>query len=162
MSSSEQTTSQVVFRSMLRNLGLIRRTMEPFFAAHGISGAQWGVLATLHKASKDGIPGLRLTDIGERLLITPPSVTTVIDRLERMGYVRKDVSKKDSRAKEVRLTDEGRKVVERVLAKHGEKIGEVLGGLTQAEQMDLKRLLDRFSEHLEKITENKEQAGTIR
>jgi DNA-binding MarR family transcriptional regulator len=155
----EPSVSQSVFRSMLRNFGLMRRTMEPFFAAHGISGAQWGVLAMLHMAARDGAAALRQTDISERLIIRPPSVTTVIDRLERMGLVKRQASAEDSRAKEVRLTAAGQELVERVLAKHGEKIREVLGGLSQEEQMDLKRLLDRFSEHLEALTEKQELSG---
>lgn len=86
-STNELSVSQVVFRSMLRNHGLMRRTMEPFFASYGISGAQWGILAVLHRSECDGEPALRLTDLGERLIIRPPSVTTVIDRLEKMGLV---------------------------------------------------------------------------
>jgi DNA-binding MarR family transcriptional regulator len=148
--------SQAVFRAMLRNMGLMRRTMEPFFAAHGISGAQWGVLAMLHFAGKEGVGGLRPTDISERLIIRPPSVTTVIDRLVRMGLVTRQASAEDSRAKEVKLTAAGRELVKRVLDKHREKIGEVLGGLSANEQADLKRLLDKFSEHLESLADRQD------
>lgn len=148
--------SQTVFRSMIRNAGLMRRTMEPFFAAHGISGAQWGILMILHMASREGTPSLRQTDLGERLLIRPPSVTTVIERLERMGLIKRQTSTEDSRAKEVRLTEAGEELVGRVLAGHREKISEVLGGLTESEQMEFKRLLDKFSEHLEGLVGKQE------
>jgi DNA-binding MarR family transcriptional regulator len=158
-SSEGPSVSQQVFRSMLRNHGLMRRTMEPFFAAHGISGAQWGVLVTLHMAGRSGKAGLRQTELSERLVIRPPSVTTVIDRLERMGLVRRQAAVEDSRAKEVSLTAAGKELVERVLEKHGTKIREVLGGLSQQEQADLKRLLDRFSEHLEALAEKQEMSG---
>jgi MarR family transcriptional regulator, 2-MHQ and catechol-resistance regulon repressor len=154
--TSEPSTCQDAFRSLLRVFGLLRRTMETFFAVYGISGGQWGVLVSLHMAAKEGVGIMRLTDISERLLIRPPSVTTVIDRLERMGLVKREASAEDSRAKEVRLTPAGQELVERVLEKHGEKIREVLGGLSWKEQADFKRLLDKSSEHLESLAEKQE------
>ena len=64
--------------------------MQPYFARFGISGAQWGVLRQLHLAEQEGLAGLRQTDLSERLLVRPPSVTGVVDRLERVGYVQRD------------------------------------------------------------------------
>src|SRR3954468_17789722 len=75
------------FRALLRTLGLVRRVMEPYFGRHGISGSQWAVLRTLMRAEDDGVRQLRLTDLGDRLLIRPPSVTGVVDRLQKMGLV---------------------------------------------------------------------------
>src|SRR5437868_1116668 len=75
------------FREMIRTFGLAERIMQPYFARFGISGAQWGVLRNLHRAEQEGLPGMRLTDLGERLLIRPPSVTGVVDRLERAQLV---------------------------------------------------------------------------
>jgi DNA-binding MarR family transcriptional regulator len=144
-----QTQGETVFGSFLRTIGLLRRTMEPFFASYGISGAQWGVLMVLHWSDRDGEPALRLTDLGERLIIRPPSVTTVIDRLEKMGLVERRASRVDSRAKEVRLTAAGGALVDRVLAAHRKQIEKMLGNLSKEEQATLKELLERFSGHLE-------------
>src|SRR5437879_3406808 len=104
------------FRQFIHTLGLIERVMHPYFAQFGISGSQWGVLRTLHRAEEDGLPGLRLTDLSDRLLIRPPSVTGVVDRLERAGLVVRDGSPTDLRAKQVALTPKGRQLVDRILA----------------------------------------------
>src|SRR6516225_1734207 len=106
------------FRALLRTIGLFERIMQSYFARFGISGAQWGVLINLHRADQEGLPGLRLTDLSERLLIRPPSVTGVVDRLERAGLVARAGSTTDLRAKLVRLTPEGHRLVERVLDVH--------------------------------------------
>ena len=137
------------FRELLRVLGLLERVMQPYFARFGISGSQWGVLRNLHRAEQQGLPGLRLTDLSERLLIRPPSVTGVVDRLERAGLVARDGSPTDLRAKRVSLTDKGRQVVEQVLAVHGQQIDAVLGGLRPAEQAEFHRLLSCVGQHLE-------------
>src|SRR5437660_2897529 len=114
------------FRQLLSVLGLVERVMQPYFAQFGISGSQWGVLRTLHRAEADDLPGLRLTDLSDRLLIRPPSVTGVVDRLERAGLVVRDGSPTDLRAKQVALTPRGRQLVERVLTMHGKQIEAVL------------------------------------
>src|SRR5438309_10975549 len=92
------------FRELIRTFGLVERVMQPYFARFGISGAQWGVLRNLHRAEAEGLARLRLTDLSERLLIRPPSVTGVVDRLERTGLVARESSPDDLRAKQVGLT----------------------------------------------------------
>src|SRR5437763_163965 len=83
------------FRSLVRTFGLLERVMQPHFARFGISGSQWGVLRTLNRAEAEGTEGLRVTDLSDRLLIRPPSVTGVVDRLERAGLVVRDASMDD-------------------------------------------------------------------
>ena len=139
------------FRALLRTIGLLQRAMQPHFARFGISGAQWGVLRSLHRAEGEGLAGLRLTDLSRRLLIRPPSVVGVVDRLQRAGLVGRDDSPTDRRAKVVHLTDPGRQLVERVLAVHGTQVQAVMGVLSAPEQSQLERLLTRLGAHLESL-----------
>jgi DNA-binding MarR family transcriptional regulator len=130
-------------------MGLVERVQHAYFAQFGLSGSQWGVLRNLHRAEQEGRPGLRLTDLSERLLIRPPSVTGVVDRLERAGLVVRGGSPTDLRAKQVALTDLGRELVERVLRVHGKQIDRVLGVLAPDELTEFHRLLSLFRQHLE-------------
>jgi DNA-binding MarR family transcriptional regulator len=141
--------SEGTFRELLRVFGLLDRVMQPYFAHFGISGSQWGVLRNLHRAEQQGVPGLRLTDLSERLLIRPPSVTGVVDRLERAGLVVRDGAPFDMRAKQVALTANGRELVERILSVHGRQIDAVLGVLSPDEQRELHRLLSLLEQNLE-------------
>jgi DNA-binding MarR family transcriptional regulator len=127
--------------------------MHSHFARFGISGAQWGVLRTLHRAEQEGTDGLRLTDLSDRLLIRPPSVTGAVDRLERAGLVVRGGSPTDLRAKQVALTPKGQALVERVLLAHEKQIDRVLGGLSPDEQAEFHRLLSRLGHHLECLLE---------
>jgi DNA-binding MarR family transcriptional regulator len=141
--------AESAFRELIRALGLLERVMQSYFARFGISGSQWGVLRNLHRAEKEGLPGLRLTDLSERLLVRPPSVTGAVDRLERAGLVSRDGSPTDLRAKHVGLTAKGRELVERILVYHGNQMETVLGGLNLSEQAEFQRLLQQFAGHLE-------------
>jgi DNA-binding MarR family transcriptional regulator len=147
-------------RSLLRAYGSLRKAMEPYFARFGISRPQWAVLIVLHRSEQESGGGMRLRDLGERLFIQPPSVTGVVDRLEREGLVARSKAEEDGRVRHVRLTDEGRAVIERVLAVHAGEIQALMGGLTVRQQVTLARLLDQLETHLE--TFNAEAGGARR
>ena len=148
-SSSTGDVTGTTFRSLLRVLGLLKRVMEPHFARFGISGSQWATLVTLHRAQEQGESELRLSEIGDRLLIRPPSVTGVVDRLERLGYLDRSTAADDHRAKLVRLTESGQRLVGQVLDQHAEQVKKVLGVFKSEEQHQLQQLLERLGAHLE-------------
>jgi DNA-binding MarR family transcriptional regulator len=156
MRTSSANTAEGTFRELLRAYGLIRQAMHPFFARFGLSGAQWGTLRVLHRAEQEGLAHLRLTDLSGRLLIRPPSVTGVVDRLERMGLVERSSSQADHRSKQVSLTSAGRDLVERMLVGHASQVEAVLSGLGPQEQASLQRLLDRLSSHVRTLAGQKE------
>jgi DNA-binding MarR family transcriptional regulator len=147
-------SADTAFRSLIKTLGLLKRVMEPYFSRFGISGSQWGVLVTLHRAADEGEPSLRLTDLGDRLLVRPPSVTGVVDRLERMGLVARTESPSDHRSKLVSLTAGGKDLVRRVLEEHPAQVQQALAGLSEGEQVEFQHLLERLSSHLEGLPEN--------
>src|SRR5262249_26992436 len=118
--------AESAFRELIHTFGLVERVMQPYFARHGISGSQWGVLRNLHRAEAEGLPGLRLTDLSDRLLLRPPSVSGVIDRLERAGLVERGGSPTDLRTKRVGLTQKGRDLVEHILVGHSGQIETVM------------------------------------
>src|SRR6476620_4034119 len=144
MPTTTPTIAEDTFRTLLRTLGLLERVMHPYFAQFGISGSQWGVRRTLYRAEKTG---LRLVDLSERLLIRPPSVTGVVDRLERAGLVARGSAPKDQRAKLVALTERGRQLVTKVLENHQAQYERVMGVLPPGDLGELHRILTRLSEH---------------
>ena len=153
------TSTEEAFRAFIRTFGLLKRVMEPYFSQYGISDSQWGVLRALHRAQEEGDEALRLTDLGERLLIRPPSVTGVVDRLQRSGLVKRVACPTDLRVKYVRLTARGRELVRRVLQRHLEKIESIMAGLDATEQRTLNQLLGQLGSHLNSLAASNQDAG---
>ncbi len=153
------TVAEAAFLELIRIFGQLGRIMQPYFARFGISGAQWGVLRILHEAEQDGQESLRLSELGGRLLVRPPSVTSIIDRLQRMRLVAREASTKDLRAKDVCLTEQGRQLVQRVLTGHSRQIASLMGGLDESEQRMLRDLLRRLRSHLETMAEGGGASG---
>lgn len=136
-------------RALVRVFGLFDRLMRPYFDQFGITGSQFGILITLAKAEWEGLDQLRLTDLAERLLIRPPSVTSAVARLERDGLLHRDASTTDLRAKQIRLSAQGRELVERIMHCHPAQVEFVLSALNASEQGDLLKLLTKLGDHLE-------------
>ncbi len=137
------------FRSLIRAMGLMHRAMAPFFAGYGITASQWVVCRILLSHEEETAGALRLTDLGDRLLIRPPSVTGVVRRLQSEGYIKIGASDDDARVKRVRLTPKGRALTRRVRQAHAAQVQSVLGGLKEIEQAELLRLLVRLADAIE-------------
>ncbi len=150
---SSAASDENAFRTFIRTFGLLERVMHPYFARYGISGAQWGLLRTLHRAEQTGSPALRMSELSERLIIRPASVTGVIDRLSRDGLVKRESLSSDLRVKQIQLTPKGRDLVNRILVGHEAQIANVLAGLGRDEQNELQRLLVRLGQHLQGLAE---------
>ncbi len=158
---TKDAPAEETFRSLVRAVGLMHRLMQPYFGRFGISGSQWGVLRTLYRAEQEGIAGLHLIELGDRLLVRPPSVTGLVDRLQRLGLVVRATAASDLRCKEVRLTTSGRELVARMLEGHPAQIANIMGGLDDSDLHRLNKLLAKMSEHMQRQIDRGEQAGSM-
>jgi DNA-binding MarR family transcriptional regulator len=144
---------------LLRAYGRVRQVMDPYFARFGISASQWAILRVLQRAEAAGQPGLRLTDLGRRLLIQPPSVTAVVDRLERHGLLERRAIKSDQRARLVALTSSGRHLVNTVLKGHSAQIRLLFSDHNAAEINALAALLQKFEKRLSVLARAEQPEG---
>ncbi|SDE49989.1 MarR family winged helix-turn-helix transcriptional regulator [Ruegeria marina] len=98
-------------------------------AGFDLTPVQFAALDTIHAN-----PGLDQARVAARIAYDKATIGGVIDRLEQKGYVERSVSKSDRRAREVRLTNNGRKTYEELLPIVAELQSEILSGLEPAEQ----------------------------
>ena len=90
--------------------------------------------------------GLRMTELAERVMISPSGLTRRVDRLVREGFVQRDRHEGDSRLMLARLTDRGRHVLKLAARTHLRGIREHFTGRLSQEQ------LQRIASILEIIT----------
>jgi len=85
---------------------VMRELDSALMAAHGISVKEFDVLITLFNA-----PGgrLRMTELSERVVLTPSGVTHLVTRLERDRLVSRSVDEGDRRSFFAALTPTGRR-----------------------------------------------------
>ncbi|MEK4433644.1 MULTISPECIES: MarR family winged helix-turn-helix transcriptional regulator [Paenibacillus] len=81
---------------------------------------------------------LSIKTLAERVHRTQPTVTVLVNKLEKLGYVERSKSAEDSRVTLIRLTEQGRQL-KPIFEQVSETIQEmVYGGMTdeQAEQLE--------------------------
>jgi len=85
---------------------LLKKESNRLFDPLGITGAQFNVLILLHAQTEDGT--MSQTDLGRLLTVHRSNVTGLVDRLERLGLVRRLNDTVDRRVNRVALTEAGR------------------------------------------------------
>ena len=102
---------------------------------HSLSLGEFELLATLRR---DGPPFRRTpTSLTADLMMTSGGMTKRLGALERGGLIRRVPDPADGRSKLVELTDEGRQVVEQVLAIRLKHEKRVLAALRKKQRRDL-------------------------
>jgi DNA-binding MarR family transcriptional regulator len=87
--------------------------------------------------------------IAERLLVTTASMTSLLDTLERRGYVLRNPHPTDRRKILVSLTADGAKVVDELLPTMRSAELSAAAGLTEAQRATLVELLGAWQAHLD-------------
>jgi DNA-binding MarR family transcriptional regulator len=88
---------------------------------------------------------LRIRDLGEKVLLTQPSISRLVDRLVGRGILEKTDDPTDGRGTLVRLTDEGVRVYREAAVVHAGSItAHMTGHLSPDELTELARLCDKL------------------
>lgn len=104
--------------------------------------SQFEVLLRLGRTPGDE---LTMSDLAQQLGVTAGGATRLVDRVLTSGWVARRGCTSDRRVQHVRLTDEGRAVLQRALRIHRADLAERLTSrLTTDERAQLDALLDRL------------------
>jgi DNA-binding MarR family transcriptional regulator len=119
----------------------LRALDEALSAKHGITVKEFDVLITLFNAP-DG--RLRMTELAERVVLSPSGVTHLVTRLERDGLVQRSVDDNDRRSFLAALTTDGRKRLRESRPTHNEVVrAHLTEKLTTAQLASLGALWDK-------------------
>jgi DNA-binding MarR family transcriptional regulator len=128
----------------IRLLGATRaaenRLREYLRVEHGTTLPRFDVMAALWRRRE----GVTMTELSRMLLVSNGNATTVVDRLEADGLVRRTPRPNDRRTVQVALTDEGVRVFEKLAAGHEAEVSRLFGHLDEAD-------LDRLTEILKRM-----------
>jgi DNA-binding MarR family transcriptional regulator len=106
----------------------------------------YSLLPVLRVLSENG--PCRHTALAERLRLDASTVSRKIRHLEERGMVRVSPDAKDGRARQVELLPSGARVLEQLLGRRRDLIGDVLEPWAQADRDLLHHLLARFNHDL--------------
>jgi DNA-binding MarR family transcriptional regulator len=107
----------------------------------GLSRTRLGLLLLLEGSTEPG--GHRAGEIAERLGLTRPSVTALLDGLESDGLVTRRTDPTDRRARRVLLTTKGRARARAARPVHVRRLAALTRALSEEERERLAELLDK-------------------
>ncbi|ALP37481.1 MarR family transcriptional regulator [Paenibacillus sp. 28ISP30-2] len=111
------------------------------FEKFGISHGKFSVLILLYRNTNTG---LMATELAEKVGISKPTVTGLIDRLERDGFVIRQSHPSDRRMSIVKLTDQGTELMEWLLPVHFTSTSKLMSHLSTDEKELLLTLLQKI------------------
>jgi DNA-binding MarR family transcriptional regulator len=128
----------------IRLLGVTRSaegSLREFLrVSHDTTLPRFDVMAALFRR-RDGVT---MSELSRLLLVSNGNATTVVDRLEADGLVRRTPSETDRRTVQVALTAKGFAQFEGLAAEHEAKVSRVFAGLSEADLDVLTDILKRM------------------
>jgi MarR family transcriptional regulator, organic hydroperoxide resistance regulator len=126
--------------SILRTAALIERHFAQVVGQSGITTQQYNVLRILRGAGEEGLPTLVIRD---RMIHEAPGITRLLDKLESAGLARRERCSPDRRQVFCYITPAGLEVLDRLDAAMKQADDVAVGNLTEDEQRQLLKLLEK-------------------
>ncbi|SDQ90801.1 MarR family transcriptional regulator [Pseudovibrio sp. Tun.PSC04-5.I4] len=142
----DATPMHILARMMRINI-MINKDISGNFGSFGLATGDFDVLATLRRSGEPF--ALRPTELSKSSMLTSGTMTSRLDKLEKMGLVCRKPNPEDRRALMIHLTEKGKSLVEQAAAKHFEMEAEMLAVLPPEDREMLEGILERWSRRLE-------------
>jgi DNA-binding MarR family transcriptional regulator len=113
--------------------------LEPF----GLTAVQFALLQRLAQ-----VDGLVQADLGRRMAIEPATLTGIVQRLERDGWVRRDCDPDNRRLQRVWLTEKARAAMPALRRVQSRRRRCIFSGFSPEDMARLEELLERMEANL--------------
>ena len=108
-----------------------------FAKSTGLSMSQFSILMQLHHKGPCG-----MSEISERFDVTPAAASQLVDKLVQSGYLERDEDPSDRRAKLLKLSPNGVKLVEQGMNERHRWMDDLAKHLSAEEQKKISEALD--------------------
>jgi len=150
MSNPESRTrlAAEAWESLFRVQVAVARSLQADPAFRKLTMREYDVLFNLSRCPSGW---LRLNELNDHVLLSQPSMSRMVERLERQGLVQRKTVEEDRRGVLIGLTEAGRELQRDIGRAHVRDIDRLIGsGLTPEELKTLKQLTDKLRANLGK------------
>ena len=124
---------------LARTARSMKRALEARLSQHEITATQYIVLLLLQEQD-----GISLSELGHRLHFDNPTITGIIDRMERDGFVERRRIANDRRVINIFMTQNGHELIKDNLAIADEIDKLAMNGITARQKVGFLKVLDRI------------------
>lgn len=136
----ESPIHEMMINIMLANTSL-RARMDEAFTGSDLTFSQYNLLRILNGAYPNGYSR---GEISRRMIDRAPDMTRMVDRLIKLGLVRRGKSREDGRHSVATITPAGRELIQRVNARVATVHANVGAVMSDAEAKELSRLCEKL------------------
>ncbi len=119
-----------------------KRELDERIRNYGLTGVQFGVLNALARLERSGAAEINQRDLEQLVHVTHPTMTEIIKRLEKSGYLLCRRSELDRRSKCIRSTALARELFHELKAADSAVFSRLCRGLDERQMSDLMRITD--------------------
>lgn len=129
MTNEDMKQSLKLFIVLSRAHKAISESTNQFFQQNGVNPTEFAVLELLfHKGRQP------LQQIGNKILLASGSITYVVDKLEKRGYLNRVSCPTDRRVTYAEISEEGAAFMNGIFPKHERQLHEMMDVLTTEEK----------------------------
>ncbi|MCK5271665.1 MAG: MarR family transcriptional regulator [Sedimentisphaerales bacterium] len=121
----------------------LKKEAVRFLRSFGLTDVQFNLMMLLaHQSGRE--EGLSQAQISKMMLVNRANITTLIDRMERDGLVRRTPVASDRRTNIIKLSEHGKKLLEEVEPCYADEVHRIMAEFKQNEQKELIRMLEKI------------------
>lgn len=139
MASDEVKQSLKLFIVLSRAHKAINEATNQFIQKHGINPTEFAVLELLYHKGRQP-----LQQIGNKILLASGSITYVVDKLEKRGFLARISCPSDRRVTYAEITEAGRDFMGSLFPEHEQQLHELLNALSPEEKQQAIELLKKL------------------
>jgi DNA-binding MarR family transcriptional regulator len=150
MASYNNETVQKLLKSFMefRKIGWHNKKIA------GYNPSEFKVLVTIQREANEKKTEMKISEISQFLQVTPPTITQIINVLEKDGLVERTIDPEDRRAVKIKLTPEGLKVTAKARLAFSETFLGLIDFLGEEESEQLADLLSKVQQYFNQQSHN--------
>jgi len=113
----------------------------------GFNPSEYKLMAVIRQGMSEGNGVMKVSEISQKLHVTPPTVTQLINVLEKDGFVERTIDPDDRRAVKIKLTEKGLEVTEQARKAFREKFLGLIDHLGEEDSLKLAELLTKVNKY---------------
>lgn len=129
---------------LIRVSEVLVKAGDRFFSKYGVTTAQYDVLVILKYSEKR----VTQSDLGVHRVVSRSNITGIIDRLEKLGLVKREGSADDRRVKYIAITQKGRDLIKKVEEKYFDNLKQIVWFLDEKDKNELTEIISRLEKGL--------------
>ena len=145
MSSGVDPIENIAWRSLAETYKMVYSYIMSDLRQYGLTPPQYTVLRVIGTSRSRK---LTMSEIGKEMTVTFANITTIVDNLEKLQYVKRLRDPNDRRLVKVELTSSGSKLYNKISGSHRKEVAKLMKALDKEE---LQTLID-YTEAIKKNT----------